>query len=130
MKWFDTGEPKEAKKPRKKRSKDDNTLEHNIQSSILEYIHARGIFAYRQNTGVDRTGGRWISYGVKGGSDIVCVIKGTYIAIECKGFDIHGRKTKQSDSQIQFQEKLEKAGGDYYVVWSLDEVINLFKKYE
>ena len=138
-KWFHDNDyiltAKQTLKPRQKRSENDATLEHNIQSSILHYLHAQGIFAYRQNTGVDRTGGRWISYGVKGGSDIVCVISGKncigkYVAIEVKGFDINGRKTKQSESQKNFQQKLEKAGGDYHVVWSLDEVIDILKKYD
>ena len=132
-KWFHENDyiltAKQTLKPRQKRSKNDATLEHNIQSSILQYLHARGIFAYRQNTGVDRTGGRWISYGVKGSPDILSVIGGKYIGIEVKGYDINGRKTKQSESQKEFQRKLELAGGDYYVVWSLDEVIDILKKY-
>ena len=61
--------------------------------------------------------------------DILSVIGGKYIGIEVKGYDINGRKTKQSESQKEFQRKLELAGGDYYVVWSLDEVIDILKKY-
>ena len=94
-------------------------LEKEVQKSILEYLVMKKIFHYRNNTGVSFTkeGGMY-RYGAVGSPDIICVIKGQYIGIECKS-----SFGKQSDGQIEFQKKLEEVGGRYILAHSIDNVI-------
>jgi hypothetical protein len=58
-----------------------------------------------------------------GSPDIVCVINGQYVGIECKG-----TKGKQSDNQKDFQRRLEAAGGRYILARSLDDVVSTFQR--
>lgn len=105
--------------------------EKQIQDSILEWLTMVKIFHYRQNTGAfareytrkDGSQGRgFVKFGTKGASDIVCVVKGHYIAIEVKD-----HKGKQSEDQKEFQRAVEEAGGTYVLVRSLDEVRVFFQ---
>lgn len=92
--------------------------ESDIQKAILDYLCARRIFHYRNNTGAAKMqNGRFVSFGIKGAPDIVCVHKGKYIGIEVKS-----EKGKQSDEQKAFQKALEFAGGIYILARSLDDV--------
>ena len=94
--------------------------EKDVQKACLDYLAARGIFNYRNNTGSfqDRGTGAWYRFGAVGSPDIIAVVKGRYIAIECKG-----TKGKQSDVQKDFEDRLVRAGGFYILVRSLDELI-------
>lgn len=106
--------------------------EKEIQDSILQWLAIVKIFHYRQNTGAfskEYTRKRdgvtkmsFIRFGYPGASDIVCVAKGFYIAIEVK--DETG---KQSPDQVEFQRRIEEEGGFYILARSLDDVINFFK---
>ena len=94
--------------------------EKDIQKQILEYLKIKKIFHYRNNTGgfMDKNN-HFYRYGEVGSPDIICVINGIYIAIEVKQ-----PKGKQSEGQKAFQENLEKAGGKYWLVYSLEDVID------
>ena len=59
--------------------------------------------------------------GVVGMPDIVAVRDGKYIGIEVK---VPGKK--QNPNQVEFQRKLEKAGGVYLLVTSVEEVVGYF----
>ena len=105
--------------------------EKQIQDSILQWLSIVKVFHYRQNTGGmlkeytrknGTVGKSMIRFGTPGASDIVCVAKGFYIAIEVKD-----EKGKQSPDQVEFQRQLEKEGGYYILARSLDDVINFFK---
>lgn len=65
------------------------------------------------------------STGLLGGvSDLIIILpNGKLIFVEVK----HG-KNKQSDNQRIFQSRVEKLGYDYWLVYSLDEFINLVEK--
>lgn len=67
--------------------------------------------------------GGYVRFGTKGSPDIICVLQGRYIGIEVK--DIKGRL---SDSQKQFQEQLEAAGGIYLVARDIDMIIDFFER--
>jgi hypothetical protein len=96
--------------------------EKETQKLILEWLGYQKIFHYRNNSGgmvstyKDKT--YFMKFGAPGSPDIICVVKGRYIGIEVKS-DIG----VQSDSQKDFQERLEKAGGLYILARSLDDVI-------
>lgn len=103
--------------------------EKDAQRAILDYLAAKRIFHYRNNSGAfvmpetATTKRRFFRAGVSGAPDIVAVVKGTYVGIEVKASD--GR---QSDDQKQFQEDLERAGGIYVLARGIDEVETALKK--
>lgn len=60
------------------------------------------------------------SVHAKGGiPDIIVVKDGLFIGLEVKD------KSKQSESQIEFEKCIKKNGGQYYIVRSIDDVINI-----
>jgi hypothetical protein len=62
------------------------------------------------------------SSGTKGTSDIKAVIKGKFIAIEIK----YG-KDRQSEAQKDYQTKVEASGGEYWIVRTFDEFMELYE---
>lgn len=84
----------------------------------LEYLSAKRIFHYRNNTGAVRTEKSFFRFGTPGSPDIIAVIDGKYIGIECKASD-----GTQSQEQKIFQNRLEAAGGKYAVVRTLEDLM-------
>lgn len=67
-------------------------------------------------------GRRIRSSGTRGTSDIKATIKGRFIAIEIKwGTD------RQSEHQKSYQASVEKSGGEYWIVRTIDD---FFEQYE
>lgn len=92
--------------------------ESDLVKMCLDYLRMRKIFCYRNNTGGMKTErGGFIRFGAVGSPDIVMVINGKYIALEIKT-----EKGQQSEGQKQFQQELEKAGGIYLLVRSLEQL--------
>lgn len=84
-----------------------------------EYLRMKHIFHYRQNTGALRTqSGGFIRFGTTGSPDIVAVIAGKYIGIECKM-----GSGKQSPGQKDFEKRLKQAGGEYWLIRDVQEVV-------
>jgi len=96
--------------------------EKDVQKAVLTYLEIKKVFHYRNNSGGTiinyKDKSYFMKFGATGSPDIICVISGQYVGIEIKGTD-----GKQSDNQKDFQERLEKAGGLYLLVHSLDEAI-------
>lgn len=100
--------------------------ESEVQRAILDYLELRGIFHYRNNSGAfKREDGHFYRFGAVGSPDIVCVIKGYFIGLEVKS-----PTGSQSADQKQFQSHLEKAGGFYFVVRSIDDAQRAFQHVE
>lgn len=91
--------------------------ETDIQRQCLDYLSARHLFHFRCNSGMAKVGKRYIRYGVSGCPDIICVIKGQFVGVEVKDAD-----GKQSHDQWIFQQDLERAGGRYLLVRSVEEL--------
>ena len=92
-----------------------SSTEKGTQKIILEYLKAKGILHWRQNSG---SKGKYKFTSINGISDIIAIKEGIFYGIEVK--DIKG---KQNENQIEFQRLLEKAGGIYILARSLDDVI-------
>ncbi len=93
--------------------------ELDLVKTCMEYLEYKNIFHYRQNSGALKTErGGFVRFGTSGAPDIVAVINGQYIGIECKI-----EKGKLSPSQFTFGEKLVKAGGQFIVVRTLDDLM-------
>lgn len=103
--------------------------ESEIQRAILDYLTLRGIFHYRNNSGAfampatETHQRRFFRAGAVGAPDIVCVVNGQYVGIEVKA-----PRGKQSEHQMEFQRRLEAAGGRYILAYSIDDVIPLASK--
>jgi len=101
-----------------KRTKRNASPEKEIQHAVFQYLRAKNIFCWRNNTGVVKTDHGMYSYGSVGSPDIFCVVKGQLVGIEVKS-----STGRQSMLQVRWQEELEKAGGIYLLARSVDDVI-------
>lgn len=101
--------------------------ESELVRSILDYLTAKRIFHYRQNSGAfmsqNANGSKgFYRFGPNGAPDIICVPhegphRGVYTGIEAKvGYN------KQSPAQVAFQEALEASGGRYFLIRDLTEL--------
>ena len=100
--------------------------ESDIQKSILDFLTLKGIFHYKNSTvGIYKQAtATYIPSPSVGAPDIVAVIAGKFIGIEVKR-----PGGKMSDHQEAFRTALEKAGGVYWCVDSLDAVVNGIEDY-
>lgn len=95
--------------------------ELDVQNAVKEWLNLHKVFFYRSDTrgrivGYDNGRPRFAPQETKGIPDIICVIRGTYI-----GCEIKSSLGRQSDDQKAFQEALEKAGGLYFLIRSVDD---------
>lgn len=100
-------------------------LEKDIQLDICKHLDSKGYFFWRQNTaGVFNKESKGFmrtpKYSRTGVPDIILIRNGCFIGLEVKSE--HGR---QSENQKAFQEGLEFAGGEYYIVRSVEDVKSL-----
>lgn len=104
--------------------------EGGIQKAILDYLAIRekqGKLTYWRSNNIPPSSfnnGKKFYYKVsvhaKGGiPDIIIVKEGMFIGLEVKD------KSKQSESQIEFEKCIKKNGGQYYIVRSIQDVIDL-----
>lgn len=100
-------------------------LEKEIQKTICTYLFdLKHYFGWRQNTAptVQKSGDGWqfrrmAAHTMKGTPDIILIKDGIFIGLEVKR-----PGGKQSDDQKEFEKKCLKAGGQYHIVTSLDDV--------
>lgn len=109
----------------------ENAKESAIQRSILDALMYMGILAWRNNVapipirrGRQIIGIRRADQHTIGMPDILCVIRGHLIGLEVKS-----AIGKQRPEQKEWQEKLEKAGGTYAVVRSLEDAEKIIKPF-
>lgn len=103
--------------------------ETQLQRAICDYLaYQPDIMFWRQNqsgsfyTGKDgkRKFRKPPTYAKNGVPDVIVVKDGRFIGLEVKT-----PKGRQSDAQKAFQEELEKNGGEYHIVRSVDDVVKL-----
>jgi hypothetical protein len=86
--------------------------ETSLVKACLSLLEARGVFAFRCNTGAAKIGNRFIRFGTPGCADILAVgPQGRLWAIEVKV----GRNPL-SDDQRRFKANIERSGGFYIEV--------------
>ena len=100
-------------------------LEKDIQLAICDYLKLKHYFFWRENNTpiFDRNKNLFRAmpkYSIQGVPDIILIKDGKFIGIEVKR-----KGNKQSETQVKFQRLLELAGGRYYLVYSLDDVIKI-----
>lgn len=113
-----------------------NSCEKKIQRAIENYLKIRqdsGKILYIKNSVSTRfieQNSVYVSIQFKIGSpDLLIFMKD--IKKDCLrtiGLEVKTATGKQSPEQIGWQERFEKLGGEYYIVRSLDDVINIIEK--
>ncbi len=97
--------------------------EADIQNAILDYLTRKGYTCWRQNSmGVYNERGGFYrkpsKYAVNGVSDIIVLSDGKAYFIEVKS-----KTGQQSDDQKLFQDFVERAGCEYLLARSLEDVM-------
>ena len=89
-------------------------VEKDITNAILKYLKTvPDCFCWKEHGGM---------YGTAGLPDIICCIKGRFVAFEVK--TEKGKLTKLQEITIQ---RIQRAKGEAYKVSSLDEVKSILK---
>lgn len=92
--------------------------ENKVIQACFRVLQARGIFAWRNNTGCAWIGNRPIRYGLPGSADILGLLpNGRFLAVECKS-----AKGRQSDTQKTFEELVVKNNGVYILARSAEDL--------
>jgi len=110
-----------------------------IQKAIKDYLQilenqGKLMFLRNQAGGYATKEGHYIKMGKKGSPDLL-VWKRRYFCTGDDGFDyveaialeVKSPKGKQSQSQIEWQKKFEKIGGKYYIIRSVDDVMEILE---
>jgi hypothetical protein len=100
--------------------------ESEIQKAILDYLRlVCKIFCYKNNTtGIyKKSTNSYIPSQSVGCPDITAIINGKYIGIEVKR-----PGGKVSPEQLKFGEYIKEAGGEYWVVYSVEDCEEQIKK--
>jgi len=121
-----TGKDCGVLKPKKtKPAKKAEVAESLVLDQCRSWLTRHRIAHWRNNTGSGdlRGTGRWHTYGIVGGGDIIGCINGRYFEVECK----HGHGGKWSVEQQQHAEAVRNAGGKYYIVHSAEELAEYFE---
>lgn len=106
------------------------TQTNSITQAIVTALNYRGHLAHRNNTtGVYdaklKLFRKTVNHTALGVGDVLCVLKGGYwLEIEIKS----GRD-KQNANQVLRQERVERAGGLYWLVRSFDEFEKLYHRH-
>lgn len=97
--------------------------ETDLIRQILNYCRYRNLLFWRNQSGAVKTeSGSLVKMGVAGSPDIVGCMNGHFIGIECKV-----GKNKLTRLQAEFGDKILREGGQYHVVYSLDDFIKALK---
>ena len=79
-----------------------------VLKQCLEYLKMNGIFCWRNNIGCAKVGNRYMSFGLKGSSDILGILpNGCFFAVECK----RERGGRLSEHQKEFLSKINENNG-------------------
>jgi hypothetical protein len=101
------------------------STEKETQRAVLDYLTAKNIFHWRNNTGAVvatyKGKERFMRYGAVGSPDVFALRNGTLYGLEIKD-----ERGVVSDNQKEFGRKMTDAGGVYVVIRNVDEVIALF----
>lgn len=103
------------------------STEKPTQHAVMQYLGLRGILHWRNQSGVIIRDLGYkksvINMGMAGSPDIFALHEGTLYGFEIK--DIKGR---QNPNQVSFEKRFTDAGGRYYVIRDVQQVVDIFGK--
>ena len=85
--------------------------EKSVENKIKEYLFSKGIYYFKVH------GSKFMEPGI---ADIISCVNGHFVAIEVKR---PGAKNEQSEQQKVHERNVNKSGGTYLLVDSVEEVI-------
>lgn len=91
-----------------------------VQDACLEYLAMKKVFYFRLNNIPVSVGGKFRAqspHTPKGLPDAVVILNGQFIGLEFKGSD-----GKLSDDQVDCHDRIYKAGGEVFVIRSIDDL--------
>lgn len=102
--------------------------ETDLVRACLEYLAARRIMAWRNNTGAmaatHKGKTRFMRFGAPGSGDIFAILPGgRFCSIECKA-----PKGKVSESQFNWMMDVRNSGGRSIVVRSIEELVSALEE--
>lgn len=98
----------------------DFVSESAIVNACMKWLLLHGCYCWRNNSGAYKPEGtsRFIRYGLRGSADILGITpSGRFIAVECKQ-----KGNKQTEYQIEFQERITQKSGIYIVAYGTDDL--------
>lgn len=99
----------------------DLRSEGDISKEIMAGLRAMGVYCFRVQSGQVKVRGAVMRLAPAGTPDIVCCLTGgVFLGLETKR---PVKAAKQSPDQIAAQATIERAGGRYAVVRSLDDAL-------
>jgi hypothetical protein len=101
------------------------TPESVVLRACMQYLTLKGIFHWRNNTGAVKMGkGRWVSFGLKGSSDIIGLLPdGRFLAVECKA-----ERGRLSPEQRAFLDRVNATHGLALVARSWEDIDAALRK--
>lgn len=98
--------------------------ETQLVRQILDFCRYRDLLFWRNQSGAVQTKtGHLVKFGSVGSPDLVGCVDGRFVGVECKV----GKNTP-TEAQLRFGALIEKNGGQYWVVYNLDDFINNINK--
>lgn len=97
--------------------------EAEIKTQICEYLTRSNVFYMKLNSGMVKSGARYIYLCPTGTADLILFLGERVAWIEMKQL-----KGVQRKSQVEFQAKVEAAGHPYLVARSVEDVANWLKE--
>jgi hypothetical protein len=92
-----------------------------LRAVLIELGSHPDVLVYRAQPIVAKApGGRVIRALPKGHPDVLCCIRGRYVALELKS-----ERGRQTPEQVAFQTAVERAGGQYLVIRDVDALRNV-----
>jgi hypothetical protein len=90
-----------------------------LVKSCLQYLHMKGVMAWRNNSGGIQKGNHFIRFGQVGSADILGILPGgQFLAVECKV-----GKNPLSEAQQDWLQRASEAGAKALVVRALEELM-------
>lgn len=90
-------------------------LESEIQAQILRWLREHGIFAFKVAMA-----------SPNGIPDVICCFDGKFIALEIK----RNERSRVAPLQWKRKDDIESAGGESYIVWSVEMVKEIFESHD
>lgn len=87
-----------------------------LQRQVCEFLRKANVFFYHP---------RETKKGTDGLPDLICCVKGLFLAIELKNPRYKKPENYLREEQKKIKEQIERAGGVYLVTNNLDDVVNV-----
>ncbi len=94
-----------------------------MEGLIREFITLSGYHCQKVTTMGVKRGDKWTrGTATRGAADLMAIVNGRAIQIEVK----FSKGDRQSDEQAKFEASVKRAGGEYYIVRTLEQFLEIW----